>query len=132
MVALVSINENNPEDLTDCIKTTLNIELSQGATAIDINQTSLSIVTGLESTLSFVVMPFQASVEGLSFEYTNEGVVEAVKISETFYTIKAIEPGNTRITLVTPNGIVSSIEAEVYNLLNDVALSIESPEENSK
>ena len=114
------------------VVSTLNMLLKKGADDLFITSSeSLSIQVGEEAHIEFTPYPASASLGKVNLYIINSGIIENLgPISSTEFVIRALSVGNTRITLVSSNGINKNIEVEVYALLEDVALNMYTPAES--
>ena len=116
------------------VMNTAIFHLTQGPTDL-IVPGSISLKQGLENVndypdVSFNISPVAASNEQLTVEVVDTSIVSAVMQTNSIYKIIAKNKGTTTITVSTVNGIVRTMQVEVYVELAGLALSIPSPEQN--
>lgn len=115
------------------VSSTLTMNLKKGAEDLNLvepNNARLSLEEGQETTIIFEALPLESSLGTVTLTSNNAGIVEFIKLSATSYKVKGLKPGNTRLTLMSSNGISKNIEVEVYKLLQDFTLNMVSPAEN--
>jgi hypothetical protein len=118
------------------VQNTLNMTLKRGAQDLVLTSPvndppSFSIQQGEFATISFEALPEGASLGEVNLYAINSGIVQFEKQSATQFKITGLNAGNTRLTLVSSNGINKNIEVSVYVPLTDVTLNLPSPSENT-
>ncbi|PKK95883.1 MAG: hypothetical protein CVV59_01435, partial [Tenericutes bacterium HGW-Tenericutes-4] len=130
VISVASLDTDNPKE------TILNMVLKRGAEALvltspDNSPASLSIQQYQSALVTFEASQVNASLGEVSLYSINSGIVSITKNSATQFTIYGLNPGSTRLTLVSSNGINKNIEVDVYVPLTDITLNLPSASENS-
>ena len=93
-------------DTDNLISSTLNMSLSKGAEDLQLTSAeNISIEYGDEAIITFESLPNGSSLGVVSLVEITKGIISATKNNATQFTIQGIKVGNTRITLVSANGI---------------------------
>jgi hypothetical protein len=117
----------------EIVYSTLNMQLKKGAEDIGLVNTpdTLSIEHNDEVVIEFEALPTDSALGSVTLLEVTKGIISQTTSDDpTQFIIRGIKTGNTRLVLVSSNGINKTIEVEVYKELEDVALSIDSPEQN--
>ena len=88
-----------------CLFVTIHAQAQVPVTGVDLDETTLSLVVGEDSSLVAIIMPADADIKTVIFTSSDSAVVDIIAIQQdTICQIKALSAGTATITVTTDDG----------------------------